>query len=328
MYILYKVSEPTLTINTKFTLFDFDSNESIVVNYAKFRSLIDDIFNVDTNNNRLCMTDCDISEFFAITSNSSNKYFMVLDKAYCVSQNKVIGYEIINQDGKVQCMLSDSFSAMTTLNDAVRGGKVYLINATCYSDNNTVVMESKGEYPFVLKDEKGVRVNANDLLTIIKRQFDTLGLQYSPNIEYNVYHLRNSNCLGNCEITRKRATREIIKCKIFLSKVCFTMKPKYLMDTLAHELIHTCKGCDNHSVLFIKYANMLNKAFGYNITAMADENNETDSYIIDAMINSAKYQVQCKKCGLIVGRNRMCRSIEHPEYYRCSKCGGDIVRIK
>lgn len=327
MYILYKVSEPTLTINTKFTLFDFDSNLSIVVNYAKFRSLIDNIFNVDVNNNKLHMTDCDISEFFAITSNSDNKYFMVLDKAYCVAQDKVIGYEIINQDGNIQFMMSDSFNAMNTLNSAVRGGKAYLINATCYTNNNAVVMESKGEYPFVLKDEKGVKVNANDLLTILKKQFDFLNIPYSTNIDYNVYSMRDSCSLGRCEVTRNRITREISKYRIFLSKVCFTMKPKYLMDTLAHELIHTCKGCDNHDVLFIKYASMLNKAYGYNIKVNADRNDEKDSYIINAMTDSAKYQVQCQKCGTITSRNRVSRVIEHPEYFTC-KCGGNLKRIK
>lgn len=36
-------------------------------------------------------------------------------------------------------------------------------------------------------------------------------------------------------------------------------------ETMIHEILHTCKGCKGHTGLWLIYANIMNKKYGYNI---------------------------------------------------------------
>ena len=42
----------------------------------------------------------------------------------------------------------------------------------------------------------------------------------------------------------------------------------------------------------------------------------------------AKYILACRKCGMQYARNRYCRSVQHPSEFRCSSCGGRLIRTK
>lgn len=92
-------------------------------------------------------------------------------------------------------------------------------------------------------------------------------------------------------------------------------------QTIAHELIHTCKGCMNHGELFKKYAAMMNSAFGYSIsrTNSCEEMGVTKE--------SAAFVVLCSSCGARIERLRRSAVVTHPERYRC-KCGGKLVRVR
>ena len=42
-----------------------------------------------------------------------------------------------------------------------------------------------------------------------------------------------------------------------------------------------------------------------------------------------KYFVTCKDCGSIVAKyHRACKTVQHPELYKCGKCGGSLKVIK
>lgn len=40
-----------------------------------------------------------------------------------------------------------------------------------------------------------------------------------------------------------------------------------LRATICHEILHTCPGCVGHGKIWIKYALMIDKAYGYNVAA-------------------------------------------------------------
>ena len=90
-------------------------------------------------------------------------------------------------------------------------------------------------------------------------------------------------------------------------------------QTLAHELIHTCDGCMNHGELFKKYADKMNRKYGYNIR----RTNSAEEMGVESSNENAKYIVVCKKCGNEIRRTRQSPLTKNPSRYRC-KCGGEL----
>ena len=65
-----------------------------------------------------------------------------------------------------------------------------------------------------------------------------------------------------------------------------------LMDTMLHEILHTCKGCFNHGELWKRYAARLN-SIGWSIqrcTSCEEKN-------IERVPKNYKYRVTCEECG-------------------------------
>ena len=69
---------------------------------------------------------------------------------------------------------------------------------------------------------------------------------------------------------------------------------EWAMNTIVHEVLHTVDGCMNHGALWKRYANMMNRRYGYNVK-------RTSSY--PELENNAygrsryKYAVTCNNCG-------------------------------
>ena len=100
-------------------------------------------------------------------------------------------------------------------------------------------------------------------------------------------------------------------------------KEDAVMETIIHEILHTCKGCMNHGREWKRLANIVYKKTGYKITTTSPREkfglSEEDEDV-------AKYVFVCEKCGQVIRRNRMSKFVRHPEWYRCGKCGGNIKR--
>ena len=89
--------------------------------------------------------------------------------------------------------------------------------------------------------------------------------------------------------------------------------------TLAHEVLHTCRGCRGHGKRWKGYAERMNSAFGYGIS-------RTGSYEKAGIEPPpAKYMVVCTSCGTEFPRMKRSKLVDHPERYRC-RCGGRLVR--
>lgn len=101
--------------------------------------------------------------------------------------------------------------------------------------------------------------------------------------------------------------------------------PARLRQTLAHELLHTCRGCRNHGKQWKAYAAVVNEACGMEIRRLAPlEGEEAQQRLRHDEI---KYLVQCQDCGALFPRARMCKLLKAPWRYRC-QCGGKLKRVR
>ena len=118
---------------------------------------------------------------------------------------------------------------------------------------------------------------------------------------------------GACFANRKTGTFQIEISDVLLEA------PAACRQTLAHEVLHTCYGCQNHKKRWHRYADMMNSAYGYEIS----RTNTAEKLGVQSK-RVAKYIVACSDCGAEIPRTRKSRVVSHPEEYRCAKCGGHL----
>ena len=98
-----------------------------------------------------------------------------------------------------------------------------------------------------------------------------------------------------------------------------------IIETILHEMLHTCKGCFNHKGLWKKYAEILNSKFDFNIKRI---NSVLDKGIEDTPAKIYKYTVRCPSCGKEYYYSRSCRVVKNPERYQCGHCRVSLVLAK
>ena len=100
-----------------------------------------------------------------------------------------------------------------------------------------------------------------------------------------------------------------------------------LLNTLLHELLHTCPGCMNHGTTWKHYAAIVRRATGLDIQRLSSPDMkgvEVDLRPVHS--HEKKYFIQCTKCGHIFQREKKSQFVQHPCLYRCG-CGGELVRL-
>lgn len=109
-----------------------------------------------------------------------------------------------------------------------------------------------------------------------------------------------------------------------------------LMNTMLHELLHTAAWAHNHGGLWLRYAEEVHKAYGYNIKKCSSEE---DKGIADYMKQkraaeaaariSKRYQVYCPECDSVLeSRERLCkftREVIEGNKYIHRGCGKKVV---
>lgn len=154
--------------------------------------------------------------------------------------------------------------------------------------------------------------------TKCKAQCDKLGIKYGGNITISPT-TRVLKKWGSCRIYPHNFGFDI---KINRRLLDDDVKEMALLDTVMHELLHTCPGCGDHGATWKKYADMVNKAYGYNVkrcTSYEEKGMETPPRPV------AKYRFMCKNCGTIVSRQRASAFTKNPSGYVCGKCGGKFI---
>ena len=101
---------------------------------------------------------------------------------------------------------------------------------------------------------------------------------------------------------------------------CCRVREGAVLETLAHEVLHTCWGCKNHGERWKGYAQRMNAAYGYHIS-------RTNTWEALGLPDPKKvnHLVVCRRCGREFKRSRASSLVLHPERYRC-RCGGTLER--
>lgn len=154
----------------------------------------------------------------------------------------------------------------------------------------------------------------NELLKVVKEDLKGV-VPYSEHISSNVLLLskRNKRTLGKC--TRNLDSSYFV---ISLNPKLENMSEQLIKDVLAHEIIHTVKGCFNHGYNFkscMYYVNRYCKNYNVEVKSNNEEWNENKQY---------KYKLTCKKCGKVIYRNRIIHKWAKLGLYS-HKCGGDLI---
>lgn len=160
------------------------------------------------------------------------------------------------------------------------------------------------------------KLNANKLLQKGIKQVIAAGIEpgnINPEIKVNT---RAKKRFGLC--TRKR--NGLYDYVIEINHQLLNVDELSAMNTMVHEILHTCEGCMNHGRLWMSYANKMNRMYGYNIT-------KTSSYEKMGLEKpKPKYLIKCKseKCTVEIPRYKKSKSITQINRYACPKCRGKL----
>lgn len=160
----------------------------------------------------------------------------------------------------------------------------------------------------------------NDLekgLALCKKQCDSLNIPYG-NILFVSWFDRPLSHWGDCFTTKFGSM-------IRINPVLRSATEMAFMNTLMHEVLHTCPGCHNHGKLWKSYAAKVNAKFGYDVkrgTSAQEKGLESTT-----PQKKPKYVFECVNCGSKVRRYRASEFTRHPEGYRCGKCNGKFKQI-
>lgn len=144
------------------------------------------------------------------------------------------------------------------------------------------------------------------------RKLDDLKIAYASDITFDINY-RAKTRLGQC---KRKGDSYIVE---IASSLLDEQTPESLLiETLMHEILHTCDGCMKHTGKWKQYADKVNAAYGYNITRTAGREELPENISADL---KPKYRVVCKSCGAVYERFKQSAVIKHPERYRCGKCG-------
>lgn len=117
------------------------------------------------------------------------------------------------------------------------------------------------------------------------------------------------------------------KYTIEISKWVMELNKSIIKNTIIHELIHCLPYCNNHGEYFKKYANIVNKELGYNISRLGNKKEDLENSNIEYRYEEQyKYIIECEKCGQIFYRKRLQKNFKNK--YRCSKCLGKLKVIE
>lgn len=90
-----------------------------------------------------------------------------------------------------------------------------------------------------------------------------------------------------------------------------------IADTIAHELVHTCDGCQNHGAEFHRVAKIVNDRLGYKIDTRADI--DASNYFTK-YLPKANYILKCPECERKWDYQRKSNATENPWQYSCPNC--------
>lgn len=172
-----------------------------------------------------------------------------------------------------------------------------------------------------LKSENTFTKTCNEIVQTLKyKEIKILYNHYYDTVNRNLvftgFH-RAKTAAGKCVEYKNRMDAEIT-----LSKdICLEDNGKYILDVLAHEVLHGILPFnEHHGNLFKTCMNVLNKEMNIHIVTRG---------FLGKMKNEYKYEVYCPKCGRVFMKYyRKCMNVDYPEFYKCHECQENLKSRK
>lgn len=166
-----------------------------------------------------------------------------------------------------------------------------------------------------------VREDVDKVLRDVIREAKAVDIPIPNNINKQVYiNPRPKRRFGCCSTKGGKFYIEISE---FLLKA----KDEKIRGVIAHEVLHTCRGCRDHGTRWKEYADRMNKAYGYNIKRVSSfEEMGLETIERPDRDSNIKYIIKCEKCGMEYPRQRFTCVMQKIDAYRC-QCGGKLTLI-
>ncbi len=163
-------------------------------------------------------------------------------------------------------------------------------------------------------------VRLASLMDTCIKEMRATGIEPSRRIFAIKENRRAKKRLGCCKVVKERGRTGFV---IEVSSIMEKCSDADLKDVIFHELLHTCPGCLNHGQKWKSLADRINRAYGSHIRVRADSS-QIPGLAREGEEPQYKYEIECAACGVRFYRMRRSRVVDHPEDYRCSRCGGRL----
>ena len=174
---------------------------------------------------------------------------------------------------------------------------------------------------FVNGEISMVREDIDNILREVIKEAKDLKIPVPDNINKQVYiNPRPKRRFGCCSTKNGKHCIEISE---FLLKA----EAKKIRSVIAHEVLHTCRGCRDHGPRWKEYAARMKEAYGYDIKRVSSfEELGLETVLGSGEKAEIKYIIKCQKCGKEYPRQRFTCVMQKIDAYRC-QCGGKLTLI-
>lgn len=162
----------------------------------------------------------------------------------------------------------------------------------------------------------------NKIYDEVYEEARSLGLLSSHDHKRPLYINKSVNFWGLCR--SKREAPNMYDCAVCLNeKIVLAKSYDAARKVLVHEIAHIAAPRDHHGNAWYSAGNRIGRK--WNITV-----HRTDSYegLELRSEEEMRYIVECPKCHAQWKYNRMCKTVERYDKYKCSKCQEYLIRVK
>lgn len=163
--------------------------------------------------------------------------------------------------------------------------------------------------------------NLNEMFNVAMEMVEACGIKTGNIVDVTV-NTRAKKRFGQCSYNRIHNTYTIEIAAFILEDDC---EEYAILDTIIHEILHTCKGCMNHGKEWKRLANIVNEEWGFDIGRCGDYADFSPRLAKERKVEreSKKYNYvfTCRGCGAKAKKTRLCDFVKHPWNYKCGRCG-------
>ena len=160
----------------------------------------------------------------------------------------------------------------------------------------------------------------NKIYDEVYEEARSLGLLSSHHKKHPLYIHKSVRSWGMCRWHRINPNE--YDCAVCLNeKIVLAKSYDAARQVLVHEVAHMAAPGKHHNNAWYDAGNRLGRKWSIAV-------HRTDNYDDIDIREDAKYIVECPKCHTQWKYNRMCKTVEKYDRYRCGKCQETLIRVK